>query len=41
MDEMRVQDIENLPYLNLDYFVGLVNLRNFTNWNLWELENLA
>ena len=31
MDEMRVHDIKNLSYLNLDYFMNLVNLRNFTN----------
>lgn len=31
-------NIKNLSYLNLDYFMNLVNLRNFTNLDPWEFD---
>lgn len=34
MDEIEVQDIENLSYFDLDYFVSLINLKNFVNLDL-------
>lgn len=38
---MRSKILKDLSYLDLDYFVGWVNLRNFANLELWELEILA